>query len=249
MKTISAILFTILVVQIVLADDVYLKDGSVFRNVRVVDTVGVNIRCLTTTSLSYQLILLSTVQRIDPTPFNPSQPTIFDDATRPLLRVHTFTGETYEGYFHSSDSISVTYSLNTRKVTLDRSNILSVEKVDWTTQSRTTAAAQQRGYLTVNEYPNLWLAIPSIAGGIWAYSNFKDASDLRDGIAVANALGLGGSTGNAVREASEKEGLGIAISVCSLALLIYAIIPEEVRVEQPLTINLNTKQLTLSLKL
>lgn len=82
-----------------------------------------------------------------------------------------------------------------------------------------------------------------------AYSLLKDTSNLRDGITALNALGLGNLTGDTEREASEKETLGILLGASSLAPLIYAIMPEEVRVEQPVSFSPTTNGITLPLRL
>ena len=234
-----------LLASLLLADDVYLKDGSIFRNVRVVDTVGTNIRCLRSAGLAYQTIPLSSVARIDFKTFDPSKPSPYEEPGAMLLTVRTLTGDRFEGTFRTSDSATVTYTTKDGYRIVNRAHILSVEQAITRADSRKSSPTK---LVTVREYENLWVAVPAIAGAIWSFTSFSKASDLRDGIDAAKALGLGAYTGQAETEASEKETIGVLTAIGSLALFIVAFDATETTIEQPVSLVPTSNGVTLSLR-
>jgi hypothetical protein len=71
----------LLLFKISLADDVHLKDGSVFRNVQVIDTLANSLRCRTAFGFSVQIIPLNTIDRIVFSPYDANRASVFEDAT------------------------------------------------------------------------------------------------------------------------------------------------------------------------
>lgn len=244
MRLTLSILLSGLLVPLLFADDVYLKDGSVFRNVRVVDTLGTNIRCLKSGGLSYQIVPISAVARIDYKSFDPSQPSPYQEPSATLLTVRTLTGDHFEGTYRNSDSATVTYTTKDGYRVVNRSHILSVEQAIARDDSRRQSPVK---LVTVREYEHLWVTIPAIAGAIWSFSSFSKASDLRDGIDAAKALGLGAYTSKAESDASEKETTGVLTAIGSLVLFYIAFDATETTIEQPVSLVPTSHGVTLSL--
>ncbi len=218
------------------ADDVYLRDGSVFRNTKVIDTVDTQVRCLTSFGMNVQLVPLALIDKIVYSYYDNRERTTFEDVTENKFTIRTVTGNSFLGKFVQATDSTVTYSTDSGSIVLLKSNILSVERFQHPNSSIVKKQPHETRNILIKEYDNLPLLIITVAGGAWAVSLFSDAKDYSDAADAFAILGLNKLAKEAHDKYDTKLLTGIGVSIVAVIFFVWAITPTEKYIEQPISI-------------
>jgi hypothetical protein len=154
-----------------------------------------------------------------------------------LVVVSLLNGESFQGEFISSTDSTATYQTKIGSVSIKKNDILSIKPLSNNVSTQVPKAEPLRtNKVLVKEYKNLPLLIITVGAGAWAVSLFGDASDYSKAADAFNILGLHNLADEANSESSTKLWEGIGLSAVAIAFLIWAVIPTETYIDQPVSI-------------
>jgi hypothetical protein len=253
MKFIVTVALIIIITNLSFSDEIYLKNGYIYKNVKILDST----KLLVKVKIDQEEACFQTneIEKIVHSEYNADKSfeLFFSNQVKPLnqdeiiyTEIKLLTGETINGRYLSSTDSTVTYQTEKDYITINRSLILSVSKINKNVTNGTTNKFKNK--MVIKEYKDLSLLIFTLGGGIGAYALFKKASDCEDAATAFKLLNFTDGANKAFSEAKEYRTWGIIVTGISVISFYFATRPTEIEVSKNFSLIPQGNRITLTYK-
>ena len=242
------------------SDNVYLKNGYVYKNVVVVDTLDNNL--IIQFNLLRQSIPVNEIRAVTYLPLIPGSIAVLLEEPNSIsatsettyiyqqkdsfdIQVATLRGDTFRAAFVKSSDSSVTYLTKQGQMTLKKAEILSATKIR---KEKSDVYKSKTTKVEIKEYDKLPLLIFAIGGGVWTYDLISKSNDLSNAADVFGKLNMQDAKLKAQQDSDQKLIEGLAVGTVSLIIFIVSVQPTTNVVEQPISVIMTNDGIKLCLR-